>query len=534
VLAAAASTPHATFLADDPLQHEPETQDASMASEWTIDLFIDLATNLFGHPGDDATSVRAAEVNSIDEVPDSNWFTNRILARPVSIDEAVRGPMLGPGPAPGQWTVVASKEIGMAPGFTMKDSAGETWFVSFDAHGYPEAATGAIIVANKIFWTLGYWQTENVLVRVRPENVQIDSGATFRPLSGNLRPLRADDLDAVWERAHQSADGTFRAVASRALAGKPLGGFRYYGTRPDDPNDIVPHEHRRTLRALRVFGAWTNLVDMKAGNTLDMLISENGRSVVRHYLQDVGSTFGTGANGPREFDEGWEHLYEGDLVWKRLASLGFLIRPWQTVRYEESQAVGRFEGFAFDPLTWKPRVPTAAFRHAQLDDLFWAGRRVMAFSNELIEAVVKTAEFSDVDAERHLTDVLIQRRDKIGAAYLVAVNPLVNFALSPGGRLTFENAAVDAGVALPPRGGYRVSWARFDNVTESLSPLGDTVAGDDGRVDTPRPLPQTPGAFVCVQVAFVEPTFDTWTPMRAYFRRTADGWTLIGLDRSGK
>ena len=33
--------------------------------------------------------------------------------------------------------------------------------MSFDAEGFPEAATGAILVANKIFWALGYWQVEN-------------------------------------------------------------------------------------------------------------------------------------------------------------------------------------------------------------------------------------------------------------------------------------------------------------------------------------------------------------------------------------
>ena len=63
----------------------------------------------------------------------------------------------------------------------------------------------------------------------------------------------------------------------RRCPAAPVGGFRYYGTRPDDPNDVVPHEHRRELRALQVFGAWTNLVDMKAGNTLDTVITENGR-----------------------------------------------------------------------------------------------------------------------------------------------------------------------------------------------------------------------------------------------------------------
>ena len=118
--------------------------------------------------------------------------------------------------------------------------------------------------------------------------------------------MRIGDLEDVLRRPQRSADGTYRAVAARAVPGKPLGGFRYYGTRPDDPNDVVPHEHRRELRALKVFGAWTNLSDMKAGNTLDALITVDGRATVRHYLQDVGSTFGTGANAPHDYDDGRE------------------------------------------------------------------------------------------------------------------------------------------------------------------------------------------------------------------------------------
>jgi hypothetical protein len=169
----AALTSTERFRADDPLRVEPETQDASAVTPWTIDLFVDLAVNLFGRPGDSASGVRAGNVNTIDEVPDSSWFTNRIHARPVSIDEAVRGPRTDAGPAAGTWTVIASKEAGVAPGFTIKDEAGETWFVSFDARGYPEAATGAILVANGIFWTLGYWQPETFLVSVQPENVGV-------------------------------------------------------------------------------------------------------------------------------------------------------------------------------------------------------------------------------------------------------------------------------------------------------------------------------------------------------------------------
>jgi hypothetical protein len=522
----------APFRDDDPLAREPETQDASQVSEWKIDLFVDLTTNLFGRPGDDAVGVRAGNVNTIDEVPDSSWFTNRIVARPMAVDEAVRGPRAGSGPAAGTWTVVGAKEAGAAPGFTIQDQAGETWFISFDARDYPEAATGAIIVANKIFWTLGYWQVDNVLTRVRPEQVVIAETATVRPMSGTRRPMRASDLDAIWQRAHRSGDGSFRAVAARRLAGRPLGGFRYYGTRPDDPNDVIPHEHRRELRALKVFGAWTNLVDIKAGNTLDVLVTEQGRGIVRHYLQDVGSTFGTGAVAPREFDEGWEHLYEGDLVWKRLASLGFFLRPWQTVDYDESPAIGRFEGIEFDPWTWKPRVPAAALRHAQPADLFWAARRVTAFSDDLIRAIVKTGEYSDPEDERHLADVLIQRRNKIGAAYLQVLNPLVDFTLSREGQLSFDNAAVSAGVSTAPSGGYRISWTRFDNRSGATVPLGERAIGPHDRAVSLAALPAEAGAFVRVEVHAIAPAQTARVPVHAYFRRTPSGWSLVGLDRT--
>jgi hypothetical protein len=528
-LTLAAST--VTFRADDPLTREPETQDASKATPWSIGLLLDLATNLFARPGDSAVGVRAGNVNTIDEVPDSSWFTNRILARPVSLDEVTRGPGDGSGPAPGPWTVTATKDAGVSPGFTMRDSAGVTWYVSFDGRGHPEAATGAIVAANRIFWALGYWQADTVLARIHPEDIVIGGDATFVPMSGQTRPMQLEDLEPVWRRAHRSPDGSFRAAASRRLPGRPLGGFRYHGTRPDDPNDVVPHEHRRELRALHVFGAWTNLVDLKAGNTLDMLVTENGRGIVRHYLQDVGSTFGTGALAPREFDEGWEHAYEGDLVWKRLVTFGLILKPWHTVAYADVPAVGRFEAARFDPVSWKPRSPVAALRHAQPDDLFWAARRVMAFSDAMIHAIAGTAGYTDPAATGHLATVLIQRRDAIGRAYLSAVNPIVNPALSHDGRLSFENAAVTLGVA-PPARGYLVRWAIFDNAAGSLTPIGASPVAADAHALTPAPLPDSPGAFVRVEITAVGAPHSTWTqPLYAYFRRDANRWVLVGLTR---
>ena len=518
------------FYNDDPLAREPESQDASKVASWDIDLVYDLAENLFARPGDRGPAPRAGNVNTIDEVPDSSWFTNRILARPVSVEEASRGPLTGEGPAPGVWSVVRPKQAGFAPGFTMRDAKGDVWFVSFDAKGFPEAATGAILVANKIFWTLGYWQVENHLVSIRLDQLVVAESATTRPPSGKERPMRLDDIEDVLKRSHRSADGSYRAVAARAVPGRPLGGFRYHGTRPDDPNDIVPHEHRRELRALKVFGAWTNLTDMKAGNTLDALVTApDGRGTVRHYLQDVGSTFGTGANAPHDYDEGWEHLFEGALTWKRLYTLGFFLQPWQTVPYDEHPAIGRFEGTEFDPAGWKPRVPTAAFLRARDDDSFWAARRVMAFSDEMIRALVKTGQYSDPKAEAILAGVLIQRRDAIGRTYLPAINPVVNVALSDSGLLTFDNAAVSAGVAPAPAGGYDVRWARFDNNTgQTTADLGTSASAPS---QAPMPLPSEPGSYIKVEIRAVQPANPSWgAPVDAYFRRDG-GWKLVGLER---
>jgi hypothetical protein len=536
VLGIAAARPAmlSPFRADDPLPREPETQDASGAQEWDIGLLVDLATNLFSTPGDPATGVRAGNINTIDEVPDSNWFTNRIVARPVTFAEAARAGGTGTGPAAGPWTVVAEKSSGFAPGFTMQDAAGETWFVSFDAHGYPDAATGAVMVASRIFWTLGYFVPDTQLARIKPEQVQIGETATVRPPSGERRRMRPADLDRVWARAHRSPDGSFRAVASRRLPGRPLGGFQYHGTRPDDPNDVVPHEHRRELRALKAFGAWTNLVDMKAGNTLDMVIPDGGRSVIRHYLQDVGSTFGTGAAGPHDYDEGWEYLVEVDTAWKRLVTLGFYLQPWQTTPYAEHPGIGLFEGQRFDPVAWKPRVPTAALRHAQPDDLFWAARRVMAFSDEMIRALVDTGDYGVRADADHLVRTLIQRRDKIGAAYLTAVNPLVDIALSPEGRLSFTNAAVASAVTSPPRG-YHARWEQYDNTTAAVTPLGESSAEGRAPIDAPRGIPARTGTFLRVTVTAVAPAgVPAGTPLTAYFRRTADGWMLVGVERMAR
>jgi len=524
-LVATAAQPR--FYSDDPLSREPESQDASAAAPEDIGLMYELAYNLFVTSDHKASNTRAQNVNTIDEVPDSSWFTNRVLSRPISASELARGPVVGARPAPERWTIIREKSAGAYPGFTARDANGETWFVSFDLPANPEGASASVVIASKLFWALGYNQVELFITKFDPRSAVIDSKATKRRPSGDRTPFTRDDLDEVLERAAPNADGTYRVVAGRLLSGKVLGGFRYSGTRPDDPNDTVPHEHRRELRALRVFASWLNLTDLKAGNTLDTLVTENGRSVVKHVLQDVGSTFGM-ANGEHEWDLGYEHFYQSGPSRRRLVSFGFWLSPWQTVPYEEYPATGKFEGERFDPTQWKPQTPTTAYMEMRADDAFWAARRVMAFDDELIRAAVSTGEFGNKAAEAHLASVLMQRRDAVGRAYLTGVNPLVNLRLDETGTLRFDNAAAKFAEA-PAE--YEAAWARFDNATDTSAPIAKTQSRTMA-IAAPANLPSAPGTYIEVVISTTGSTHPAWKqPLKTYFRRAAQGWTLVGVDR---
>ena len=529
--AGTATSPTKKFFDDDPLAREPETRDASAVQAYDIVLTASLVANLFLKPGDQRADVKAGNINTIDEVPDSSWFTNRVYARPISVEEIIRGPNTIDGPAPGRWTIVGAKTSGAAPGFRVKDERGETWFISLDAKGSPRAATAAIAVAARLFWALGYYQIESYLASFHPRDLLIADSATISPRPGRTRRMKMSDIQTVLDRAAEEADGSYRVLAARALSGRVLGGFPYFGTRPDDPNDIVPHEHRRELRALKVFAAWTNLVDLKALNTLDTVVPADGKQVVRHYLQDVGSTFGTGALAPHDWDEGHELLFEADPAWRRLVSFGFYLRPWQTMPFYEHPEIGRI-GKVFDPAAWKPRSSVAPLRTARDDDTFWAALRVAAFSDDLLAAAVNEGQFADPAAAAMLTKALGERRDAIARTYLTRITPLTRFALGADGTLTFDDAAVRYAGAAPPSHGYSADWFLYDNAADTARPLGASPVAREGRLTAPAGVSTVPReAFVKITLRAIDRDRPEWRPIDVYFRGSGSGWRLVGVDR---
>ena len=520
------------FYNDDPVWVDPDVRDASAMEGWETNVFYDALENLFTNPGDKTQNVRAQNVNTIDEVPDSNWYTNRAGKVNITPEMIEKGPNTGKGPAPGIWTIISSKNQGVTPGFTIKDSTGQKWFLKFDPPAYPDLSTGAEVAVTKLLWSLGYYVPENYIATFRREDLVIGEDATYRLLNRSKRKMTEGDLNSLLKKVAKNKDGSYRVVASKALPGVPLNGFSFHGTFPEDPNDVIPHEHRRELRGYGVFSAWLNHVDSRSMNSLDTLIEQNGIKVVRHYLLDFGSTLGSDAVGPRSYWDGSEYIYEGGShILKRMAGFGFFIQPWRKTDFYKSASVGRFrlDSNNWDPDKWYPEFPNPAFKRARDDDKFWAARKLMALSDETIRAAVQTGEFRDEEASLFLTNALIQRRDAIGRKYLTAINPVIDPVLDPSGVLTFGNAAVNAGFAKAPES-YTVKWYNLNNETGESTLIGETT-GTTGQIKAPEGLP-TESAYVKVEISAMSKEYPSWqTPLSTYFVRQSPSWKLVGLER---
>lgn len=531
LLTTGARTAGPRFYSDDPLWRDPETQDASKVQSVKVSDQFDLVENSFLGAGEEVNS-RAGNVNTIDEVPDSSWFTNRAGQHPVDLEALVKGPDTTNGPAAGPWTVIALKSEGVTPGFTIRDSAGEVYWIKFDPAGYSEMASGAEIISTKFFHAFGYHVAENYLATLNPNDLQIAPDAKTKDPDGRSRPVTPGDIGYVMLRAAQRGDGTYRVLASRNIPGRPLGPFRYHSTRPDDPNDIVPHEHRRELRGLSVFAAWLNHDEVRSSNSHDSVIASGTRQIVKHHLLDFGSTLGSGSVKAQSRRAGNEFVWESRPTLITMLTLGLYVRPWIKVPYPDVPAVGRFESTYYRAENWKPDYPNPAFRNARADDHFWAARIVSAFNDDAVGAVVRAARFTDPRATEYLTKTLLERKAKVLNTWLNGTNPVVDVALGSGGELTFANASERAGAGKPAEK-YTLQWSRFDNATGTHQAAGSEQTLREPKAQAPAALLAAKPEFIAVQIRAFHPDQPAWAqPLSAYFRHGGEGWTLVGLDRN--
>ena len=154
-----------------------------------------------------AQQIRAVNINTLDEVPDSSWFTNRIGQRPMSIADIARGPDRVERLDIEEWIVTDDKgPAGFQPGFRAVDardtrplSERQVYQLELDTEKYPDLATGAEMIGTTIYHAIGYNVVDTYLVNVDPRKVRVNPeahGARCVRRTATDRQGRRRDLQA--------------------------------------------------------------------------------------------------------------------------------------------------------------------------------------------------------------------------------------------------------------------------------------------------------------------------------------------------
>jgi hypothetical protein len=524
------------FYQDDPVWRDVDMRDIPPVANFDLSKSYEFLNETFR---DTVESHGAAlNVNTLGEVPDSSWFTNRLGLHDMTIDQVVRGPNQVDGPAPGTWYVTGRPDSGITPKFTIKDGRGDTYMIKLDPEKFPELPSSVEVISTKIFHAVGYHVPEDFIVTFDVARLRVAPGAKIRTLAGSKRPISMDDVEQWLKNTPRTKNGSIRALASRYVPGKVVGQYRYTGTRSDDPNDIYPHERRRELRGLRVFAAWLNHDDARSLNSIDTYVEENGRHYIRHYLQDFGSNLGSGSTSAQQPRGGNEYLIERDKIGKGLVSFGLYPRAWTKVKYPASPALGNIEADFFEPRKWKTEYPQPAFDVMDAADAFWAASIASRFSDEMIKAIVDTGELSNPKDARYLTDVITKRRDKVVAYWIAQTNPLDSFTMkrtAAGAELTFDNAAIRLHV-VQPGATYKVRWQAFDNTTSLARLVEHEVDLDHPRIVIPNgawgPADTAGCRYAIVSIRTIEASHPNWAaPVLVTLRERDAVIDVVGIER---
>jgi hypothetical protein len=455
--------------------------------QWDTAIFRPVSQFFAVRPGGEA-----ANVNALDEVPDSSWFENRV--GDLTPEDAGLGPCRPPFlDGSGPWHVIAGKPDGASSGFIVSAPDEQRYLVKFDRGLQSPRALIADIAGSKLFHAAGFGVPCNRAVDFDPSILTIAPDAEVERDTGEKVPMTWAHVARALERVPRLPDGRARGIASRFLEGRPLGPWRYHGTREGDRNDIIPHEDRRELRGARLLAAWTGHWDQREQNTLAMWKeTSNGMGFVEHYLLDFGDCFGAmGSSAPQNaWRRGHAYWFDAGQILSDFFTLGIVERPWDRARLGPSGLVfAYYDVDEFDPEGWKTRRPNAAFSRMTERDAAWMARIIARIDRPRLEAMVRDVPMSE-PLRSELLRILVGRRAKILRRYLERLSPLTDPQLRPhGGRvwLCTTDLGLRAGSAIERRAYAARAWSSRGSGTSAALPVELALrAADEPCVLLPR------------------------------------------------
>ena len=480
-----ANAPPVTAVADRRNTPEPRTHETRVQ----LYMFDGSVTRPLTHPFEIEQRKRALGVNSLDEVPDSSWLTNRIGVRDLSLDEIRTGPnTIGNPELHVPWQVIRKKGSGDAPGLVIRDARGEEFIIKFDRKTNGEMESATQLIVGHLLWACGYNVADDYISRVRIGDLVVGPDTYVANDLGHKHPFREADLKEMLADVMHEPDGRLRVMASHIIPGKALGGHTNEGRRRDDPNDVIPHERRRDLRGSRAFFAWLDHPDVKENNTLDVWVEDPsmpGRHYVKHYLLDFGKALGVMAYANHDLRRGVEYAADFAPSWGSLVTFGLWSRPYESRELPPYDGLGLYDVANYDPARWRPQTPSyVPLLAADRVDWFWGAKILMRFTKEQLRAAVETGQLTDPRAATYLVDMLVARQRATAQYAFSRVSPLDNFAIQPTGSLCFDDLVRTYGLS------DRETHYRFRTYSRQARPLGperDIKASSMARVCT-RPL----------------------------------------------
>lgn len=545
-LVGCAGAPH--FPLKPPLLRDPDEQPFATAPEEYYSPFAwDGANYMLFHPISRFFAVDPAgpalNVNALDEVPDSSWFENRLGTRPMTAEEVTRGScgkLLDPNMPDGSWTIDKGKDNGANPGFRVNIEGLGKFMLKTDSENSPDRATGATAVASRMYHAVGYHSACDTVIYFRPSLLKLKPGLTVTNNEGVTAPFDQKRLDAMLSQASHR-DGLVRVVASEWLPGKPLGPYRYEGTRDDDPNDVIPHEDRREVRAGRVVAAWLNHFDSREQNTMDVFLpvdknKKDGPGFVRHYIIDMGDCFGsrwTVDGISRRL--GTSYVFDAGHVAEDFITLGARQRPWERVQLTGG-IFNYFSARDFDPHAWRGEYPNPAFMRMTEQDAAWMARILADFDEELVAAAVKVGKF-DTLSERYLIETLLERRRAILRRYLSRVSPIAKVKTNRDGVCGVDLARL-TGVVPNEELTFRAYLYRGKELAPAPKPRFRRVRAPEVCVDIPHAdLPSSLPADSLERYVVLDLT-NGYAPgplrLHLYDLGPSGGYHLAGIERPEK
>jgi hypothetical protein len=400
----------------------------------------------------------ATNVNALDEVPDSSWWTDRrrlpqrAQPRSFSDDEIARGAFADHPRPILPFTIIKGKDKGGTLGFIVKDAIGRQFAVKIDPPGYVDIGTSTEVVVSRLAWAAGWNVPAESIVELRVGDLILSPSATTTDADGNKIALDAERFRQLLAKAPMSTAGTIRALASLWIEGIIVGPYRYFGRRADDGNDRVAHQDRRDLRGYGVFSAWVNNIDSTEVNTLDSYVGERGRGHVVHFQQDVGGAFGSRPRGTMDYWMGSDTYFSPGRMVESIVSFGLIRRAWEGEALRARRArmiavypeIGWFDGDAFEPQKWHPVFDNPAFERATARDRYWGAKRVVQIGESELRAAIAEGHYGQA-AALQLFETLWKRRQAIARAYFTDVAPLDYFRVERG-ELCWDDLWIDAGL----------------------------------------------------------------------------------------